>query len=155
MTRHLRLTLVGACWLWGGCAGDPAAKNAAAFVGTWQAGAETAQMRCNGVETTRPIAPSSFRFQAGVSADLDLIALGATDAPVSPCVYSYLIAGDTASLDGKQTCTVVTDVATTTTAWLNDVFTVTGDDLTLEEVGTFSDSVGCATSVTVGYARKI
>jgi len=155
VTRRLRFTLVGGCWLWIGCAGDPAAKNAAAFVGTWQAPAETARMRCAGVETTRAIAPSSLRFQAGVSTDLDLIALGATGAPASPCVYSYVIAGDTASLDGKQTCTVVTDTATTTTAWLDDVFTLTGDDLALEEIGTFSDSVGCATSVTIGYARKM
>jgi hypothetical protein len=149
------LALVGGCWLWIGCAGDPPSKNAAAFVGTWQAPAETAQMRCNGVETTRPIAPSSLRFQAGVSTDLDLIALGATGAAASPCVYAYVITGDTASLDGKQTCTVVTDTATTTTAWLDDVFTLTGDDLTLDEIGTFSDSVGCATSVTIRYAREM
>jgi streptogramin lyase len=127
--------------------------NASGFVGIWQETTDTTMNTCDGVSTTSPPAATTFdiAFQADGAGGVDLITLNQSDVMVSgSCVTRYSVNGSEAILNGPQTCAS----GSTTITWTQDDFSLSGDGMALEEMGTSTGSNGCTTSITVHYVRK-
>jgi hypothetical protein len=75
------------------------------FEGLWSATASTADDSCSGhFSSTDP--QFTMRLRAGDKSDLEYVTLDSMDLTHELCVQTYSVDGDTATMEGTQTCSI-------------------------------------------------
>jgi hypothetical protein len=119
--------------------------SASDFVAVWQGVSGTYTDVCGSVTTTPSFTPFTLEFRSDGSGGLE-----ALDS--SSCTFLFTVSGSVATMTVPQTCT---DAGNTIT-WTQDVFTLSADRQSMDEVGTVTNTTAsstCTQSDSIHYTR--
>jgi hypothetical protein len=127
-------------------AGGGGSVSASDFVAVWQGVSGTYTDVCGSMTTTPSFTPFTLEFRSDGSGGLVVI-------DSSSCTYPFTVSGSVATMTGTpQTCSDAGNIIT----WTQDVFTLSADRQSMDEVGTVTNttaSTSCTQSDAIHYTR--
>ena len=125
------------------------------FAGIWTETGGSATQDCGAGAMTNPFTMAfDLEFEVSSAGHLDLLTLDQNDAVMAgSCPVTYVESGSTASLNGAQSCAMTGNTVT----WTADVFTLSSDGASMDEVGAsqlVTNTQTCMNTVTIHYTRK-